>query len=269
MSAHEEDGGRKRAGRSGIEVRQCLTIEEFESCVELQREVFNEPDIEISPRRHLIASRRAGGWTLGAFDEHDRLVGFAHLMAGARGREVIGYSHMMAVAVAFQNKGVGARLKWAQRERALNEGRGYITWTWNPMQARNAYFNLNRLGVTACSYGVNFYGTGTDYASAVGRAAAGIDSDRLFADWELASARVCARAAGQDLAQSQAPVRTIEIPADWIALLKQDAAAARREQRRVRDEFTNAFEQGLVCAGFERDPSHPRYLLYENVPGDR
>src|SRR3954464_14479809 len=112
MSAHTEDGAQD-AVRSGIEVRQCLTIEEFEACVELQREVFNEPDIEISPRRHLIASRKAGGWTLGAFDESDRLVGFAHLMIGARGQEVIGYSHMMAVALDFQNKGVGARLKWA------------------------------------------------------------------------------------------------------------------------------------------------------------
>jgi predicted GNAT superfamily acetyltransferase len=269
MSADTKDEAQE-AGRSGIEVRQCLTIEEFEACVELQREVFNEPDIEISPRRHLIASRRAGGWTLGAFDESDRLIGFAHLMVGALAQEVIGYSHMMAVAAAFQNKGVGARLKWAQRERALNEGRGYITWTWNPMQARNAHFNLNRLGVTARSYGVNFYGTGTDYASVLGAAAAGIDSDRLFADWELGSARVRALAAGQDLAQTPAsPARTIEIPPDWIALLKRDVGAARREQLRVRDEFTDAFDRGLVCARFERDPLHPRYLLYENIPGDR
>jgi predicted GNAT superfamily acetyltransferase len=274
MSAHTEHAAQGGVGGGGgpqgIEVRQCVTIEEFEACVQLQREVFNEPDIEISPRRHLIASRRAGGWTLGAFDESDRMVGFAHLMVGARGPEIIGYSHMMAVAVPFQNKGVGALLKLAQRERALLEGRRYITWTWNPMQARNAHFNLNRLGVTTRSYGVNFYGTGTDYTASIGDAASGIDSDRLFADWELDSARVRARAAGRAFKQADvAPVRTIEIPPDWIALLKRDAEAARREQLRVRDEFTNAFDSGLVCAGFERDRAHPRYLLYENIPGER
>lgn len=270
MSAHTEHEERGiRGGGSGIEVRQCVTIEEFEACVRLQREVFNEPDIEISPRRHLIASRKAGGWTLGAFDESNLLVGFAHLMIGARGQEIIGYSHMMAVAIAYQNKGVGALLKWAQRERALLEGRRYITWTWNPMQARNAHFNLNRLGVTTRSLGPNFYGTGTDYTSSVGAAASGIDSDRLFADWELDSTRVRARALGHAPEQTAAPVRTIEIPPDWMALLKRDAATARREQLRVRKEFTDAFDSGLVCAGFERDSQHPRYLLYENIPGER
>jgi predicted GNAT superfamily acetyltransferase len=178
---------------------------------------------------------------------------------------------MMAVAVAFQNKGVGALLKWAQRERALQEGKGYITWTWNPMQARNAHFNLNRLGVTTRSYAVNFYGTGTDYALVIGDAAqaSNIDSDRLFADWELDSRRVRALAEGRALKQTVAPVETIEIPPDWFALLKRDVAAARREQLRVREQFTSAFDRGLVCAGFERDPAHPRYLLYENIPGDR
>ncbi len=257
--------------RAGIEVRQCVTIDEFESCVRLQREVFKEPDIEISPRRHLIASRRAGGWTLGAFVGSE-LVGFVHLMVGVRNdHEIIGYSHMAAVAVAYQNQGLGARLKWAQRERCLREGGRYITWTWHPMQARNAYFNLNRLGVTVRSYAVNFYGTDTDYAAAIGdeSRSAGIDSDRLFADWDLDSARVVARAKGRALDQTAAPVKIIEIPSDWLALLKSDAAAARREQLRVREEFISAFASGLVCAGFERDPEHPRYLLYENVAGDR
>ncbi|HVG35149.1 MAG TPA: hypothetical protein VM911_18935 [Pyrinomonadaceae bacterium] len=271
MSAHTEHEAEGGGGEAQeIEVRQCMTIEEFEACVQLQREVFREPDIEISPRRHLIASRRAGGWTLGAFDRQDRLVGFAHLMVGVRGQEIIGYSHMMAVAFAFQNKGVGALLKWAQRERVLCEGRRYITWSWNPMQARNAHFNLNRLGVTTRSYGINFFGTGTDYAEAVGDTAASvIDSDRLFADWELDSTRVRARAEGRAFTEDTAPITTIEIPPDWIALLKHDAAAARREQLRIRAEFTNAFDSGLVCAGFERDPSRPRYLLYEKNAVDR
>src|ERR1700741_5406062 len=143
-------------------IRECTTIEEFDGCVALQREAFGLPDLELTPRRHLIVSRQAGGWTLGAFAA-DRMVGFVHHLAAVRGNEIFGYSHMMAVDPDFQNQGVGARLKWRQRERALEEGRSFIKWTWDPMQARNAHFNLNLLGVTVSDYAENFYGT--DYAT--------------------------------------------------------------------------------------------------------
>src|ERR1044072_6896529 len=144
-------------------IRECTTIEEFGVCLSLQREAFGLPDLELSPRRHLIVSRQAGGWTLGAFVA-DRMVGFFHHLAAVHGNDIFGYSHMMAVAKDYQNKGVGARLKWAQRERALREGRKLIKWTWDPMQARNAHFNLNRLGATVQTYLDNFYGVdyGTD-----------------------------------------------------------------------------------------------------------
>lgn len=239
-----------------IEVRECRAFEEFDACVELQREVFGYSDLEINPRRYLILSRRAGGWTLGAFDEEGALVGFVHHLVAVRGgTEIIGYSHMLAVARSVQNRGVGALLKWAQRERALAEGRSYITWTWNPMQARNAHFNLNRLGVIVRSYSVNFYGTAPG--------APGIDSDRLFADWDLRSERVAELAVARAPAQPlPAPVETIEIPPDWNSLVLHDAVAAQRELERVRSEFQKAFDAGLVCAGFSRDAAHPRYLLY-------
>src|SRR6185369_4986692 len=105
-----------------ITIRECTTIEEFDGCVYLQREAFGLPDLELSPRRHLIVSRAAGGWTLGAFVA-ERMVGFVHHLAAVRANnEIFGYSHVMAVAKDYQNKGVGARLKWAQRERALGVG---------------------------------------------------------------------------------------------------------------------------------------------------
>ncbi|HEX8652417.1 MAG TPA: GNAT family N-acetyltransferase [Pyrinomonadaceae bacterium] len=246
-----------------IEVRECRTFEELDACVELQREAFGYSDLEIIPRRYLLLSRRAGGWTLGAFNA-ERLVGFVHHLVAVRGaHEVIGYSHMMAVAQAYQNRGVGALLKWAQRERAVSEGRSYITWTWNPMQARNAHFNLNRLGVTASSYGANFYGTEGSFQQSDEQT--GIDSDRLFTDWDLHSPRVVALALGNAAPSLPDPAETIEIPADWSALLRQDASAARREQERVRAEFQKAFAAGLICAGFRRDAEHPHYLLYRTT----
>jgi predicted GNAT superfamily acetyltransferase len=261
---------RARTGLSGeaIEVRECATLEEFDACIELQREVFAMPDLEISPRRHLIVSRRAGGWTLGAFDR-DKFIGFVHQMAAVRGsHEIIGYSHMMAVRHEYQNRGVGALLKWKQRQRSIEEGKGFITWTWDPMQARNAHFNLNRLGVSVRSYGANFYGT--DYSTSGDydpERAPGIDSDRLFADWELLSRRVVALGEGLEPEPLGPAAQAIEIPPDWYALIQGDPIRARREQLRVRLEFEEAFRRGLICAAFERHAEHPRYLLYERDEG--
>ena len=139
-----------------IIIRECIGVEEFDACVRLQRDGFGLPDLELSPRRHLIVTRSAGGWTLGAF-EGERLVGFVLTQVALRGGiEIIGYSHMMAVAKDYQNRGVGARLKWAQRERVLLEGRRFIRWTWDPMQSRNAHFNLNRLGVIVDNQGGSY-----------------------------------------------------------------------------------------------------------------
>src|SRR5215211_2374901 len=243
-------------------IRECTTIEEFDRCVSLQREAFGLPDLELSPRRHLIVSRQAGGWTLGAFVA-ERMVGFVHHLAAMRGNEIFGYSHMMAVAKDYQNKGVGARLKWAQRERALSEGRKWIKWTWDPMQARNAHFNLNRLGVVVNAYAENFYGV--DYsADAAMKEQLGLPSDRLFSRWDLDSDRVRALASGSAAAFEGKPVATVAIPAQWTALVKSDPQRALAEQARVREEFKNAFEQQLICAGFERGEQESRYLLFES-----
>lgn len=255
-------------------IRECTSLAELDNCVRLQREVFGLPDLEVSPQRHLIVSRHAGGWTLGAFvagepQQADRLVGFVHHLAAVSGNDIFGYSHMMAVAEDYQNKGVGARLKWKQRERAIAEGRSRIKWTWDPMQARNAHFNLNRLGVTVSSYAENFYGT--DYSASPelrSEAPRGIDSDRLFAEWQLLSVRVNALAepgAQPDmLTIAGRPAQEIIIPVNWTGLVRNDPAQARAEQLRVRSEFQKAFAGGLVAAGFARSTTEPRYLLYES-----
>jgi len=245
-------------------IRECTTIDEFDNCIDLQREAFGLPDLEISPRRHLIVSRQAGGWTLGAF-VGERMVGFVHHLAAVRpDNEIYGYSHMMAVAKDYQNKGVGARLKWAQREKAIAEGRQYIKWTWDPMQARNAHFNLNRLGVVVDTFGDNFYGTdyNADPTQSVGDRP-GLQSDRLFGNWYLLSSRVQALSEGGTSPHVEKAVGAIDIPADWSALIRNDVEKARSEQLRVRTEFKKAFGQGLVCAGFERGQEHSSYLLFE------
>ena len=249
MSDTEHD----QPSKSVVEIREVSSIEEYNACIKLQREAFGLPDLEISPRRHLIVSRMAGGWTLGAFIE-GKLIGFVHHLAAVQGDRIFGYSHMMAVALDHQNLGVGVQLKWAQRARALAEGRDFIKWTFEPMRARNAHFNLNRLGVVIREYAVNFYGT--DYGTRNG-----MDSDRLFASWELHSPRVEALAAAREY-QLGKPDEVIEIPPDFSVLLKSDPEAAKKEVLRVRGEFLKALRSGLVCRAFERGEEHPRYLFY-------
>ncbi|MFN2414036.1 MAG: GNAT family N-acetyltransferase [Pyrinomonadaceae bacterium] len=257
------------AESDGVDIRECTTVEEFDECVRLQREAFGLPDLELSPRRHLIVARSAGGFTLGAF-AGGRMVGFVLNQVAVRpapdsgAEEVVGYSHMMAVAKSHQNLGVGARLKWAQRARVVSEGRRFIHWTWDPAQSRNAHYNLNRLGVVVRRYAVNYYGT--DYSTVTGKfaEALGLDSDRLVAEWELDSPRVVALARGETPEPSGEPAAAVTIPPNWGALVSEDPAAARAELLRVRGEFQDAFAAGLVCAGFDRDPSSPRYLFYSD-----
>ena len=246
-----------------IEIREVLSIDEYDACIKLQREVFGLPDLEISPRRHLIVSREAGGWTLAAFKE-ERIVGFVHHLAAVRGGQIFGYSHMMAVAADYQNRGVGAQLKWAQRARALSEGRDFIKWTFEPLRGRNAHFNLNRLGVVIRDYAVNFYGT--DYVTnpvEKDAGAGGMDSDRLFASWDLRSPRVEAFAAGREFPLGE-PDKVIEIPRDFTVLIQSDPGTAKREQLRVREEFQALLSEGFVCRAFDRNAERPRYLFYRD-----
>src|SRR5215216_1119839 len=141
-----------------ITIREVETIEEMRECIELQRTVFAAPDMEISPVRHLIVARYAGGFTLGAYSG-ERLIGFVlslpMFLAGSK--EHAFYSHMTAIDARLQSLGIGTKLKWAQRARAIAEGANYIKWTYQPVLARNAFFNIERLGVTIKTYMPNFY----------------------------------------------------------------------------------------------------------------
>lgn len=245
---------------TNIEIRECTTLHELAECVQLQRDVFTLPEVELSPVRHLIVTRNAGGFTLGAFDG-DRLIGFVLSIPAFLRGEAAFYSHMTAVLPEYQSHGIGRRLKWAQRERALSLGVRYIKWTFEPIKARNAYFNLEKLGAIVIEYAENFYGV--DYTTAPGEKI-GLASDRLFAEWHLSSPKVEALAADEPWNEGREPVVAIEVMPDWSELVKSDVAAALAEQLRIRGEFQAAFGRGCVARGFRRDGDRPAYLLYED-----
>lgn len=245
-----------------IEIREAVSVAELAECSHLQREVFGLPDLEISPARHLIVTKHAGGFTLGAY-AGEKLVGFVLSVPAFNGEERYFYSHMTAVAREFQGTGIGAKLKWAQRTRALKENVNFIKWTFQPVQARNAFFNLEKLGAVIKEYKPNFYGT--DY-STVGNPAEhiGLDSDRLFAEWKLDSPKVIALSKGETFAENEKPVKEIEIPDDWNDLVKANPRQAVAEQNRIKEEFQKAFADDLVVKKFVRSETNPKYLLFRN-----
>ena len=247
--------------KPAITIREVESVEELQGCVDLQRKVFATPDLENSPVRHLIVTKYAGGFTLGAFDG-DKMIGFVLSVPMFKGETRAFYSHMTAVDAKYQNYGIGAQLKWAQRTRALAERIKYIKWTFQPVQARNAFFNLERLGVTIKIYQPNFYGT--DYSTSPEQdSARGVDSDRLFAEWFLDAPKVVALSKGEKYVETGEVVRTIEIPNNWNKLVVADTPRAIAEQERIKREFQTAFAEKLIVKGFERSETNPKYLLYK------
>lgn len=243
-----------------IEIRECTTLEEMSACVDLQRQVFRLPEIEISPVRHFVVTKNAGGFVLGAYSDNE-LIGFVlSVPAFLRGEKAF-YSHMTAVRADFQSHGIGGRLKWGQRSQALERGVEYVKWTFEPWKARNAYFNLEKLGAEMREYERNFYGV--DYTTAAeSDNNIGLASDRLFAEWHLTSEKVEALAAGGSFSDTRDVKAEVEVPNDWFALVERDPNEALEVQSRIRRDFEAAFATGLAARGFARDELHPRYLLY-------
>lgn len=241
-----------------ITIRECITLDELGDCVDLQRAVFQLPEIELSPVRHFVVTKNAGGFILGAYSEND-LIGFVlSVPAFLRGERAF-YSHMTAVRQDFQSYGVGATLKWSQRDRALEMGVKFVKWTYEPVKSRNAYFNLEKLGAILTEYQHNFYGTDYAVAPESGKQI-GLQSDRLFAEWHLESPKVRAIANGDAYTEERTPTAEIEIINNWSEFVEADPENALKLQLRVREEFDDAFAKGMIGRSFVRDSS--TYLLY-------
>lgn len=242
--------------KNDLEIREINTFEGFDACRDLQRKVFGFAESEVSPRRYLVVAKRSGGFTLGAFDG-EKLAGFVITVPAFSGTKRIFYSHMAGVLPEYQSFGIGTKLKWAQRDFALRSGVEFIKWTFHPAQARNAFFNLEKLGAVIKNYIPNFYGAGFSNSGVESE----LESDRVYADWELKNEKVNALSENKSFKEYREIIRTIEIPKDWNSLLISDQKTAKNEQNRIRKEFQNAFSEGLICTGFERNGDSPKYLL--------
>lgn len=225
-------------------IRPVTELRELHQCVELQQETWGLADMDVLPLRMWVTVNRVGGLVLGAFED-DELLGFAAASPGLHGVRPYWYSQMLAVRRGHRDRGLGLELKLAQRDHARLRGIDLIEWTFDPLESKNAYLNLAKLGVIVRRYYVNLYGA-TD--SELQR---GLESDRIIAEWWIDKARV----------PLQDEVRRVYIPADIQALKKQSPKSALDVQLRVREQFLKNFEDDYYVAGFERKDEWSEYLF--------
>jgi predicted GNAT superfamily acetyltransferase len=239
-----------------IVVRRCKGLDELRSCVALQKEIWNFSDAELVPLRMFVVAEKVGGQVMGAFDGNE-MVGFALSVPGTRSGHVYLHSHMLAVRKEHRNGGLGRRLKLLQREDALGRGIELIEWTFDPLEIKNSYLNIEKLGAISRRYNTNQYGITSSPLQG------GLPSDRLIAEWWLKSKRVEALlASGKNLPFNEQSA--IEVPAqiyEWKAAAE-TRGKAQHVQERNREQFLRAFDDGLVALGYDRDAGgNGKFLL--------
>lgn len=241
-------------------IRECVSFEDYAAVIEMQRRVWGFDDVDVSSPRSFIVTRRAGGFTYGAFDRAGRMIGFSLALPAidAHVRPYY-YSQMLAVNPEIRDRGIGMWLKRAQRDHALRAGVPLILWTFDPLQSRNAHLNIVKLGCVIRKYDVNYYGHGS--TSQLHR---GLDTDRVFPEWWVRSERVEDALAGQR--QKREALAAVEVPRDIEAVKLRDLDEARDWQLRIRQAFERHLAEGLYCAGFEADPEggNSRYLFFKD-----
>ncbi len=230
-------------------LRNCTTLEEFGECVALQKEVWGFSDAELVPLRIFSLAPKIGGQLIGAWDG-DSLVGFAMAIPGNRNGHPYLHSHMVAVKECHRNNGLGRKIKLFQRDDAIARGYELMEWTFDPLEIKNSYFNLERLGAIARRYNVNQYGITNSPLQGF------LPTDRLVAEWWMTSQRVETVAASGHHAPLQVEGR-IEVPNEIYAwktdpTLRGEALTV---QTRNRGLLQAAFAGGLSCLGYERDVS--------------
>ncbi len=270
-----------RGAAQQIVIRDLRNIEDFSQLKGVEKEVWGLADEDALPLTLAVASKAVGNIFVGAFDKEkdkDKLVGFAFGFLGREHGQMTIHSHMLAVIDAYRHLDLGLRLKQAQRERAMAMGVREMTWTFDPLQSRNAHFNFSKLGVVSDTYKVDFYGPET--SSMLHRNG----TDRLWVRWILNSRRVRDRLAGQwakgaraetldalrllaplvrfdpsgnperaDLAEALARQRvSIEIPGDILEVERADVGLAREWRDATRWAFREAVKAGFFLAEFCR-----------------
>lgn len=254
-----------------ITIRPLQSREDFRRCVALQYEIWGEDFEECAPPSLLMATQQVGGVAAGAFDANGQLLGFVFGIGGLRDGRPVHWSDMLGVRAEQRDLGLGRRLKAYQRERLLENGFEVAYWTYDPLEARNAHVNVNRLGARPIEYVSNMYG----YIER-GSLLSGLSTDRFIVEWELVHPRTEAALAGElTVGASNAPVVNsemveeapvprelalpddgevrIEIPADLHAVKDESLDLAQSWRETTRRAFTHYMGRGYLVTGFQSD----------------
>lgn len=238
---------------TGITLRQLCHPQEMQMCVDVQKTVWGFSDLEVVPLRMFVVAVRTGGQVIGAFDGK-RAIGFALSVVAHRNGELYLHSHMTAVLPEYQNRRIGRQLKLAQREDALSRGVNLIEWTFDPLQLRNAHFNIARLGAIVREYLPNIYGRTSSPLHH------GLPTDRLVAHWRIGDARVEQMLSKRGF-ERLITHEQVRIPRNILDICDQDPEKAKELQSQVRQEFQRLFADRFAVTGFELDKQSGKYLL--------
>src|SRR5262245_14175193 len=212
-------------------------IELLRQCVEIQRRAWGFSDEDLVPARILVVCSKIGGQVFGALDSNGRVIGFLNAFPGIREGKVYLHSQMMGVLPEFQNLGIGKALKLAQREEALGRGISRIEWPFDPLDIRNAHFNLENLAVICRRFYVNTYGISSSQLQA------GLPTDRLVGEWFLESRRVKERILRRGFKRQDSTCRSVDLPLEIGKLKASNPDLALRIQREVRQHLLQLLAQ--------------------------
>jgi predicted GNAT superfamily acetyltransferase len=237
-----------------IEVRQLTKLDDFAGAVRLQREIWGFRDVDLLPLRLFVVASKIGGQVLAAFDESG-MVAFCLCIPGLKpGGKSYLHSHMLGVLPPYRNSGLGRTLKLKQREYAIASEVDLIEWTFDPLEIKNAFFNIERLGAIVRRYVHNQYGTTTSPLHG------GLPTDRLVAEWWILSRRAEALCAESNFERSAAKEK-ISVPAEIGEIRKRQPERAREIQAAIGEQFEKYFRAGLAVIGFEKTENAGIYLL--------
>jgi predicted GNAT superfamily acetyltransferase len=241
-----------------VSIRPLDGPADFQLAEQAQREAWGYDDIDVVPAAIFSVARNFGGQALGAMDG-ERMVGFALSFGAVEGGHPHFHSHMVAVIPEYQNRGLGRLIKIAQREDALRRGIDQIVWTFDPLQLRNAYFNIMRLGGVGVRYIPNLYGMTSSPLHG------GMPTDRLVIEWNLKSPEVerALHSVPHNHASDAIPVEIPSVAAD----VPKDLRLA--GQARLRLELMGLLADGYVITGFERTTHAANYILEKHQSGLR
>jgi predicted GNAT superfamily acetyltransferase len=271
-----------------VRIRDLHGIDDYRAVVDLERAIWAYTDWnDVITVPVFIITLKRGGILIGAFDDSDRMIGFAFSIVGIKDGKPTQWSHMMGVLEEHRRSGLGRLLKLAQRDRAMAAGFDLMEWTFDPLQALNAHLNFTRLGVVCDEYVENVYGEST---SALHR---GTPTDRFVVEWWLREPHVERRIAregpltvrAEEAAGAPAVNRTretgewrapaaadltldaprvwVEVPPAFTAMQQKVPELAREWRFATREIFEAYFGRGYRAVDFElqRERSGGRYLL--------